>query len=177
MKYSIKKNKLNNAIISLVSLAFFSVFLIGGIEWLGRAYYGYQSQNWPYVTGRVTSYKVHYDSGSAKSKRASDYELRVEYNYLVPGKGMFASTNFSYKDFEFSSYEAAERFYAKIVHDNMAVVYFDPENPSKATLVPIFTNSMIFGPAILFIVGAFGIFLTIRRFFHWRGILSRKRKK
>jgi len=116
----------------------FAVFmLLGGSALLAfgayRLYYGYASKKWPTTQGLVLLSHVKKGRGS-KSNRTT-YKAVVSYSYKVKNK-TYEGSRVSFGDGASSNHKVACKLVDMFPKGKTIKVYYKPEDPENAVLVP-----------------------------------------
>jgi hypothetical protein len=106
-------------------------FLLGvGIFAVNRSnvYYSKQSLHWPYATGEVVESKI------KKAQRGKNIELVMSYQYAVKDK-IYTGHRVFYGFGPTADHESVEYLYRSYPVAIKTKVYYDPEKPSRCTLI------------------------------------------
>ena len=111
---------------------------------------GQNSRVWPTTAGKVVSNEIDKSNGSDDD---TPYNIYVRYTYQVHGQTFKNNSIRHHAMISFATMDQAEEYIKKYPVGGIVKVYYDPQNPADAMLIP---GSTAEGPFLIF----FGIFLS-----------------
>lgn len=123
--------------------------------------YAYESKSWPSATGTIIKSEV--DSWMKDGK--SQYEARINYSYEINGK-KYNSTKISTSgSYSGSNMTKAKEFVAAYPNGKTVDVFYDPEVPDSAALIPgprLSDFALAGVPLIFLVIGLLVLFKAIK---------------
>ncbi|MEM9420645.1 MAG: DUF3592 domain-containing protein, partial [Planctomycetota bacterium] len=120
----------------------------------------FDARNWPSVPAQVLASGLETNNTSD----GTTYRIQIKFEYEYNGQYHIGDTYDFFSYIATSGREGKQRIVDRYPFGSATVCYVDPDNPSFAILSRDWNHSMWFGliPLVFVIVGAGGIFLSIR---------------
>lgn len=134
----------------LVVLAIGLVFFIGSWNALKD---GLASPGWTQTRGEIVSSRVSENRGS--DNRDSTYSADVKYTYRVEGKE-YTSYNVQFGNAADSNANITEGIVRRFPAGSLVTVYYAPDNPSNAVLIPGLSGGAFIGLGIGGVISLIG---------------------